>query len=254
MSTSDLPPNPSGTPTPAGSGRGDFTTPVELRCVMTPTGELKRAIPLTIVTFLFAGFVALVVIGIALNPPAPVAFGGAVVVGAIVAGFAYLRTWSRLRRVYGEQQRLLLTPQGLRRTDGTLLIDMPWASILRLEERNSALSTRKAGVIAGPAGMVANAGIPRPNARSPWESSATPSSRRCPMLCAPNCAPTTASTADSRIWLVDSPSHPTADSSSQPSSKRIGRRARSAPGSGTTVRTWVYPTECPNLESPLISG
>ena len=31
--------------------------------------------------------------------------------------------------------------------------------ILRLEERNSALSTRKAGVIAGPAGMVANAGI-----------------------------------------------------------------------------------------------
>lgn len=159
MSTSDLPPNPSGTPTPAGSGRGDFTTPVELRCVMTPTGELKRAIPLTIVTFLFAGFVALVVIGIALNPPAPVAFGGAVVVGAIVAGFAYLRTWSRLRRVYGEQQRLLLTPQGLRRTDGTLLIDMPWASILRLEERNSALSTRKAGVIAGPAGMVANAGI-----------------------------------------------------------------------------------------------
>lgn len=159
MSTSDLPPNPSGTPTPAGSGRGDFTTTVELRCVMTPTGELKRAIPLTIVTFLFAGFVALVVIGIALNPPAPVAFGGAVVVGAIVAGFAYLRTWSRLRRVYGEQQRLLLTPQGLRRTDGTLLIDMPWASILRLEERNSALSTRKAGVIAGPAGMVANAGI-----------------------------------------------------------------------------------------------
>lgn len=196
MSTSDLPPNPSGTPTPAGSGRGDFTTPVELRCVMTPTGELKRAIPLTIVTFLFAGFVALVVIG---------------------------------------------ASQTLR-------------GILRLEERNSALSTRKAGVIAGPAGMVANAGIPRPNARSPWESSATPSSRRCPMLGAPNCAPTTASTADSRIWLVDSPSHPTADSSSQPSSKRIGRRARSAPGSGTTVRTWVYPTECPNLESPLISG
>lgn len=36
---------------------------------------------------------------------------------------------------------------------------MPWASILRLEERNSALSTRKAGAIAGPAGMVANAGI-----------------------------------------------------------------------------------------------
>ena len=106
MSTSDLPPNPSGTPTPAGSGRGDFTTPVELRCVMTPTGELKRAIPLTIVTFLFAGFVALVVIG---------------------------------------------ASQTLR-------------GILRLEERNSALSTRKAGVIAGPAGLVAIAGIPRPNA------------------------------------------------------------------------------------------
>ncbi|UAK39523.1 hypothetical protein K8O93_07645 [Gordonia bronchialis] len=196
MSTSDLPPNPSGTPTPAGSGRGDFTTPVELRCVMTPTGELKRAIPLTIVTFLFAGFVALVVIG---------------------------------------------ASQTLR-------------GILRLEERNSALSTRKAGVIAGPAGMVANAGIAASQRKiavgivGHAVITPLPDARRAELRAHDRLNGGLSNLAGGQPFSSDS------GLVFQPSSKRIGRRARSAPGSGTTVRTWVYPTECPNLESPLISG
>lgn len=145
---------------PPGPVIRDFTTPVELRCILTADGALKkRAIPLAIFTFVFSGFVGMVIVGIIFQKGGiGVALAGGVVIGALVTAFALIRTRSRLERTYGEQQRLLLSPQGMRKVDGTVAIEMPWSGIKRIEERDSALQT---GTVshAGLAGVVTNAVI-----------------------------------------------------------------------------------------------
>ncbi|WP_420039584.1 hypothetical protein [Gordonia sp. MP11Mi] len=136
----------------------DFTTPVELRCILQPTSEMRRMIPLLVFTFLFAALVIAVIVGIIVPDVAAVSFVAGLVGGAVVAGSMYMRLKVRLTRTFGELQRLRLMPHGMQRTDGTIAIDMPWATVSRIEVRNSALpSSRRANLArAGAAGGVAN--------------------------------------------------------------------------------------------------
>ncbi|EGD55905.1 hypothetical protein [Gordonia neofelifaecis] len=139
---------------------GDFTTPVELRCVLQPDTEIRRAVPLLIFTFLFAALVVAVVIGVAAPDAPAVGIVCGLVAGAAASGAMYARMKSRLTRTYGQLQRLLLTPRGLQRTDGTVVNDMPWATMTRIEVRNSALPGRRANVLrSGVAGAGANVAI-----------------------------------------------------------------------------------------------
>lgn len=117
-------------------------------------------IPLLIFTFVFAGLVVAVIVGLMVPDVAAVSMIAGVIGGAVVASTMYLRIRNRLTRTYSDLQRLRLTPRGMQRADGTIVTDMPWATITRIEVRNSSLPGRNASVVrSGVAGAAANGAI-----------------------------------------------------------------------------------------------
>lgn len=118
-------------------------------------------LPVLIVGFLFISLCAAVAIGLFIPDGSPVVIiPPALVIGALFPGWAYWRIKTRLTRTYGEQQRLWLTPQGLRRTDGHIMTDMPWSGIDRIEVRNSSIQGHQVTMTDAPAvGMGTNAAL-----------------------------------------------------------------------------------------------
>ncbi|MEZ0363586.1 hypothetical protein ACAG26_07750 [Mycobacterium sp. pUA109] len=117
----------------------DFSQPIELRCNRDADATMLRAPPLIIFQALFVWLVVAVVVGL-MFPNTPAVWAGA---ATVISVASVVRVWARkrneLRRTYGQLQRLELTPNGLRRYDEAVVIDMPWSQLLRFEYRNSAL-------------------------------------------------------------------------------------------------------------------
>lgn len=145
-------------PTSPSSPSHDFTTPVELPCILDPQAVLKSSILLFVVSFFFFGLIGAIVLGLALDAGGVVAYTCGAIVGAIVVALMYTSMKKRLERTYGELQRLQLSPQGIRRTDGTITTEMPWENINRLQVTNYALQTARTSG-AGVAGGLTNAPI-----------------------------------------------------------------------------------------------
>lgn len=117
----------------------DFHTPVELQCITDPAHAMRRTIPALVIMAFAIWLLAALVLGLMFPSQGALGFVGAVVIAVGATGAFYVRKREQLRRTYRDLQRLVLHPGGLRRTDGTVVIDMPWRGIIRFEYRNSAL-------------------------------------------------------------------------------------------------------------------
>lgn len=117
----------------------EFHTPIELACITSPTQAMRRTIPALVIMAFAIWLLAALALGLMFPRQGLLGFLGAVVIACGATAAFYVRKRTQLRRTYREQQHLVLHPGGLRRTDGTVLIDMPWQGIARFEYRNSAL-------------------------------------------------------------------------------------------------------------------
>lgn len=145
-------PTPTPTPTPASlhksttpdstrhSATIDFSSPVELRCVLDPDATARRFIPLAAIAFIPAFLLSAIPLGLAFPESNAVSIVGGVLVGIAVPIALYFSKRNNLRRVYGEQQRLLLTPQGMRKTDNAVVVEIAWRDIAQLTQHNSSLT------------------------------------------------------------------------------------------------------------------
>lgn len=124
-----------------------FDQPVELRCITDPAGAMRRVIPALVVMGFAVWLLAALALGLTFPHDGTPVMLGAVVVAVAVTGAFYVRQRERLRVTYRDRQRLMLHPGGLRRSDGTIEIDMPWAGITGFDYRNSALPPARSGFV-----------------------------------------------------------------------------------------------------------
>lgn len=146
----DAPPQQARGPTDAA-----FTHPIELPCVLDADVVMKRMIPMLVVLAVVIWLVVAVAVGMMVPDVAAVSAGTATVVAATIVIGSYVYKRNRLRRVYGQMQRLIVHPGGLRRFDPWVVIDIPWTGIARVEWRNSSLPPAGRARIMIPAAAVA---------------------------------------------------------------------------------------------------
>lgn len=143
-------------PDAAASGNPyDFTRPRELACVLDPNAVIKRLWVLFAMLGAVVWLVAAVALGLMFPETTVVVLGGSLLIAAGVVVASYQAKRHQLRRHYGQLQRLILHPGGLRRFDPYVVIDIPWSGIRGLTWRNSALPSpsrvHRTGALAGAA-------------------------------------------------------------------------------------------------------
>lgn len=103
----------------------DFTTPVELRCILGSSDRVRRALPLIVITFV-AVFIGSAVVTTVLLDSLPLGCAIGVVLGLVLCWMFF----SGLKDSSGrENQRLTLSPVGMRATDGVLTTLMRWSDV-----------------------------------------------------------------------------------------------------------------------------
>ncbi|MGC5028010.1 hypothetical protein ACLQ3K_24920 [Tsukamurella sp. DT100] len=148
-----------------GQTANDFTRPVELKCILDPASTMKRMIPLAVIFGFAVAILVALVLGLAFPSVGAVSAIGALVAWIGSATLMYSMKRAQLTHTYSEKQRLTLTPQGLRKVDGTIAIEMPWSGISRIEVRNSALASGRSVVGGGALGGAANGAIAAANTK-----------------------------------------------------------------------------------------
>lgn len=146
---------------------GDFTRPIELKCVLDADSTMNRMVPQLVFQAIFAWVVAAFAVGLIVPKLTAVVFGSATAVSAASVCWVYTRTRRRLRTTYGKLQRLVLAPDGLHRYDGATQVDMPWTQVTGFEHRNSALPARRVW-IPTPAAPVANKALRQSHTLVAW--------------------------------------------------------------------------------------
>jgi hypothetical protein len=152
---------------PAAFAANDFTRPVELKCVLNVDATMKRMIPTLAFQAVFVWVVAAFAVGL-IGPKLTavvITVATAVSVGSVL--WVYIRTRHRLRKTYGQLQRLVLEPDGLHRYDEATQIDMPWVRLAGFEHRNSSLPGRRVWAPT-PAAPVANAALRQSHTLMAW--------------------------------------------------------------------------------------
>lgn len=144
-------------------GDGTFTVPVELKCIIDPSKTMRRMIPMAVIFGFAIAILVALVLGLAFPTVGAISAIGAIIAWVASAMLMYTMKKAQLARIYGQQQRLTLTPLGMRKVDGTVVIDMPWGGISRIEVRNSALPGGHGVAGGGLAGGLANGAIATAN-------------------------------------------------------------------------------------------
>lgn len=139
----------------------DFTRPTELACVLDADAVTKRLWVLFAMIGAVAWLVAAVALGLMFPETTPVVLSGSILVAVGAAVASYQAKRHQLRRHYGQLQRLILHPGGLRRFDPYVVIDIPWTGISGLTWRNSALPSPSRVHTASALAGAANAAIDR---------------------------------------------------------------------------------------------
>ncbi|MCB9441577.1 MAG: hypothetical protein H6523_15175 [Mycolicibacterium sp.] len=137
----------------------DYSRPFELACVLDANIVMKRMTSLFVILALVVWLVAAVALGLMFPDITPVWLGGSFLVAAATAAAAYIAKRNQLRRQYGQLQRLILHPGGLRRFDPWVVIDISWTDITAITWRNSALGSPSRVHRTGAAGAATNAAI-----------------------------------------------------------------------------------------------
>lgn len=127
----------------------DFTRPVELTCVLNADTAMPRLIPALLVQAFAIWLLVALPLGVMFPHVAAVSLFGGIAVAAAVCIPRYLRKRDELRHTYGVQQRLVLHPGGLHKVDGTVAVDMAWASLSGFQYRNSALPSARNPILTG---------------------------------------------------------------------------------------------------------
>ncbi|OKH72770.1 hypothetical protein EB73_08475 [Mycobacterium sp. SWH-M3] len=127
----------------------DYSRPVELTCALNADKTVTRLIPVLLVQAFAIWLLVALALGLMFPHVAAVSLVGGIIVAAAVCVPRYFRKRDELRRTYGQLQRLILHPGGLRKSDDSVVIDMPWAQITRFEYRNSALPPMRNPTLAG---------------------------------------------------------------------------------------------------------
>ena len=137
----------------------DFARPTELACVLDADAVTKRLWFLFAMIGALAWLVSAVALGLMFPKTTPVWLGGSIVIAVAIPVASYLAKRNQLRRHYGQLQRLILHPGGLRRFDPYVVIDIPWTGISGLSWRNSALPSPSRVHTASALAGAANAAI-----------------------------------------------------------------------------------------------
>lgn len=132
-----------------------FTDPVELPCISNPEKLLVRFIPIMIILGIGVGLLVMLILGFTMNPAIYVT--GSALAGVAATTIAY---WVRRNRLVSENaaKRLVLSPTGIHRVDGTTVIDMPWESIHSLQNASYFVRKRSSLSTATTAGAITTAG------------------------------------------------------------------------------------------------
>lgn len=155
-------PYPAPTPIPPAVTAGDpydFRRPTELACVLDPGVVLKRMTSMFVILAVVVWLVAAVALGLVFPHTTVAWLGGSILIAAGTAAAAYNAKHAQLQRNYGQLQKLILHPGGLRRFDPWVVIDIPWTGITAITWRNSALGSPSRVHTASALGGATNAAI-----------------------------------------------------------------------------------------------
>jgi hypothetical protein len=148
----------------------DFSQPVELSCVRDPDKMMARTIPTLAVLAFAIWLLTALPLGLMFPHTGAISLIGGIVAAAAVCTVVYVRKRADLRHTYGQLQRLVVHPAGLRRFDDSIVIDMPWTAIRGFQYRNSGLPpARNAIMSAGnPMAPAAAAALRRAHTVMAW--------------------------------------------------------------------------------------
>ncbi|MHA3023889.1 hypothetical protein ACXPWS_26910 [Mycobacterium sp. BMJ-28] len=135
----------------------DFTTPVELRSIQSADRTLVRFLPVLV---LMAGGVlvlTLLILGLLMPGVPGVYYPASVALAVAVPTLMYVQKRRQLNDEYRLNKTLRLSPEGLRRTDGTTVVEISWHGVTRFQEEPVSFAANSKGPIVFPVTGVANA-------------------------------------------------------------------------------------------------
>lgn len=147
---------------------GRFDRTLELRCTLDADRAMPRMVPQLLVLGFAVFLLTALPLGLMVPDVAAVSLVGGIVVAAIVCTAKFVTTRNRLRHTYGQVQRLVLHPGGMRKVDASVVVDMPWSGLHRFEHRNSALPASRGVRGANPMAGAANAALAHAHTVLAW--------------------------------------------------------------------------------------
>ncbi|MFL0243589.1 hypothetical protein [Mycobacterium sp. SMC-17] len=135
----------------------DFESPVELGSIQQADRTLARFLPVLAMMAVGVLLLSLLILGL-LMPHSPAVYYPVSVLAAVaIPALMYRQKRRQLTTEYRRHKRLTLSPAGLRRADGTTIVDIPWQGINRIQHEPVSFAAKAKGPIVLPVTGIANA-------------------------------------------------------------------------------------------------
>jgi hypothetical protein len=135
----------------------DFTTPVELGSIQSADRTLVRFLPVLVLMGVGVLVLTLLVLGLLMPGVPAVYYPVSVALAVAVPTLMYMQKRRQLNDEYRLNKTLRLSPEGLRRTDGTTVVEISWPGVTRFQEEPVSFAANSKGPIVFPVTGVANA-------------------------------------------------------------------------------------------------
>jgi hypothetical protein len=135
----------------------DFTTPATLRSIQSADKTLARFIPVLVVMSAAVLVLALLILGLLIPRLPGLYYPVSVAIAVAVPTLMYVRKRRQLTDEYGLHKTLTLSPKGIRRTDATTIVEIPWSGFSRMQAVNVSFAGKSKMLIVFPVTGVVNA-------------------------------------------------------------------------------------------------